>query len=170
MFARVDYLVLVHNTYGESCKVIILVRHKTRVLGCLAADKGAACLNAALCHTGNDLCDLFGIVLSAGYIVKEKLWLCTAADDIVNAHGNAVDTDSIVLVQQKCDLYLCANAVCTRNENRFFDACDVKLKQSAEPADAVKNALCHRPCNILFHKLHSLISCGNVNSCVFIAV
>ena len=136
----------------------------------LAAYKRAACLNAALCHARNYLCYLLGVVLSARYVVKEELRLCTAADDVVHAHSHTVDADRIVLVQQKSDLYLCANAVGARYQHRLVYARHIKLEQSAEASDAVKHALCGSPCNILLHKLDCLVACGNVNARVLVAV
>ena len=75
-----------------------------------------------------------------------------------------------MLVEQKSDLDLCAYAVCSRNENRLFDVCNIKLEQTAETAYAVENALCDSPCDILFHQLYCLVSCCYVNSCVLVAV
>ena len=136
----------------------------------LAADKRTACLYAALCHARNYLCYLFGIVLSAGYVVKEELRLCSAADDVVYAHSHAVDTYRVVLVKQKSYLYLCAYAVSARYKHRLVYARHIKLKKSAKAAYAVENALCDCPCNVLLHKLDCLVTCGNVNSRVLVAV
>ena len=106
------------------------------MLGSFTADECALSLNTALCYTGYYLRDLFGDILSAGDIIKEELRLCSAADDVVHAHSNTVDTDSVVLVEDKCDLDLCTYAVCSGNENRLADTCHIELEESAEAADA----------------------------------
>ena len=47
-----------------------------------------------------------GMFFAAGNVVEEELGLSAAADDIVDAHCNAVDTDSVVLIHYKSKLEL----------------------------------------------------------------
>lgn len=63
------YLVLINNADRETCEVVLLLGHKTGVLGSFTAYERAACLNAAVSHARNDLCYLFGDILSAGNII-----------------------------------------------------------------------------------------------------
>ena len=51
LLGRINDLVLINNTNGETSQIVLILRHKTRVLSRLAADKCAACLNAALCNS-----------------------------------------------------------------------------------------------------------------------
>ena len=163
------YLVLINNADRETCEVVLLLGHKTGVLGSFTAYERAACLNAAVSHARNDLCYLFGDILSAGNIIEEKLWLCAAADYIINAHCNTVDTYGVMLVHDECYLYLCTNAVSTRNENRLAYACHIKLEKSAETADTGKRSRCHCAGNVALHKLYSLVTRCYVNTGLFIA-
>ena len=74
-----------------------------------------------------------------------------------------------MLVHDEGELYLCADAVCTRNENGLVYTCKVKLEKAAEAADARKSAGDHGAGDVLLHELHRLIACGNVNACLLIA-
>ena len=64
----------------------------------LAADEGATRVDAPLGHAADDCCDLFGDVLPAGDVIEEEERLCAAADDVVDAHCDAVDADRVVFV------------------------------------------------------------------------
>ena len=129
------YVRLVYDAYGEARKVVIIRRHNAGMLRGLAAYKGTAGAHAALRHAGYDIRNLYGVILADGDIVQEKQGLCAAADDIVYTHGNAVDTDGIVLVQQLSDAYLGANAVGTGYQYGLLHAGNVRLEQAAKTAD-----------------------------------
>ena len=97
-FAVVDHLFLIHDTNSETSKVVFLNGHHTGVLGGLATDQRSAGLNAAFGNSAYDFGDLLRNVFAAGNIVKEEQRLCTAADDIVDTHGNGIDTDGVMLI------------------------------------------------------------------------
>ena len=59
-----------------------------------------------------------GHVLAAGDVVQEEQGLCAAADDVVDAHGHAVDAHGVVLVHQEGDLELGAHAVGAADQHR----------------------------------------------------
>ena len=94
----VDDFLFVHNAHGEASQVIVILGHHAGMLGSLAADEGGAGLHAALCHTGNNLGDFFRDVLAAGNVVQEEQGTGTAADNVVDAHGNTVDANGVVLI------------------------------------------------------------------------
>ena len=96
--ATVDDLRLVHHAHGEARDVVVLRGHDAGVLGGLAADQGAAGLDAALRHAGDDGGDLLRLVFADGDVVQEKEGPGSAADDVVDAHGHTVDSDGIVFV------------------------------------------------------------------------
>lgn len=166
---RVYYFFPVHNAYGKACQIVFVLRHKTRVFRSFAPYKSAACLNAALGNSRNDLGYLFGAVFSAGDIIQKEQRLCSAADNVVDAHRNAVDTYGVVLIHNKRYLYFCSHPVCSRNENRLAHTGQIGCEQSAEPAYPRYYTACGSPCNMGLHKLHSLIACGNVYSRFLIA-
>ena len=132
------------------------------MLGGFAADKRTARLNAALGDTLNNGGYLFGNVFADCDVVKEKQGLRAAADDVVYAHCDRVDTDRVVLVEQKSQLDFCADAVGAAYEDRLLHTLEVGSEQSAEAADARNNALDIGARNVLFHKLNAFVACGDV--------
>ena len=106
------------------------------MFGSFAADESRTRLNTSLTNTADDGCDFFGNILSAGDIVEEEKRLCSAADNVVNAHCNGIDTDCIMLVHEYCELNLCSAAVGTADQNGFFHPCR-ETETSAETANVV---------------------------------
>ena len=90
---------LVHQAHGEACQVIVVGGHDAGMLGGLAADEGAAGLAAALRHAGDQGGYLLSLIFADGDVIQEEKGLGAAADDVVDAHGHAVDTHGVVLVQ-----------------------------------------------------------------------
>ncbi len=117
--ASVDDFGLVHHAHGKARDVIVVGVHDAGVLGGLAANQGAAGLDAALRHAGDDGGDFLRLVFADGDIVQEEQGPGAAADDVVDAHGHAVDADGVVLVQQLGQAQLGAHAVGAGDENRF---------------------------------------------------
>ena len=160
----VKYLLLIHNTYGKACKVVLLNRHHLGMLGSFTADKCGARLNTALGNTADDGSDLFGNILSAGNIIKEKQRLCAYADDIIDAHCNCVNTNGVVLVHKDSHLYLCSATIGARNQNRLFYARKIKSKATTETAYIIKASFVFGACNVLFHQLDCLVTGCNINT------
>ena len=96
-FAVVDDLIFVHNTHGEAREVVFILGVEAGHLGGLAADERRAGLDAPLGHAGDDGGDFLGHILAAGDVVQEEEGLCPGAEDIVDAHGHAVDAHGVVL-------------------------------------------------------------------------
>ena len=84
-----------------------------------AANQSAPGLHAAFRHAGDDGGDFFGVVLPNGNIIQEKEGFRAAADDVVDAHSHAVDTDGVMPVQQLGKAQFGAHAVGAGDENRF---------------------------------------------------
>ena len=108
---RIDHLVLIDHAHAEAGKVVLVHRVEARHLGGLAADQRAAGLNTAVRHALDDVRYLFRNIFAQGNIIKEDQGLCAAADDVVDAHCNAVDAHGVMLVQHEGNLQLGANAV-----------------------------------------------------------
>ena len=134
------------------------------MLGGLAADEGAAGLHAALGNAGDDGSHLLGDILADGDVVKEEQGLCTAADDIVDAHGNAVDTDGVMLVHQHGKAQLGAHAVGAGDQHRLGHAGHIGGEEAAETADVGHNTGNMGALDISAHKLHALVAGGNVHA------
>ena len=160
----VDDFLFVHNAHGESGQVIVILGHHAGVLGGLAANQGGAGLNAALCHTGHNLGNLFGDVLAAGNVVQEEQGPGTAADNVVDAHGNTVDANGVVLVQQLGDSQLGAYAVGAGDQHRLLHACNGQTKAAAEAAHVIQAALVLGAGNVLFHQLYGPVTGGDVHT------
>ena len=165
-------LVLVYDTCYISCEVVLVSRIESRHLSRLAADQRSARLHAALAHACNDLLDPLRHVLAACDVVEEEQRLCTCADDVIDAHRNAVDADRVVLVQQESQLELGADTVSAAYEDRLLNvqSLEVQLKQSAESADASHDARCDGPCDVALHELNRSVTCSDIYSGSSVAV
>ena len=159
-----DGLCLVHHAHGEARQVVVLGGHEAGVLGGLAADEGAAGLDAALRHAGDDGGHLLWFVLADGDIVQEEQGHGAAADDIVDAHGYAVDADGVVAVHQLGDADLCAHAVGAGDQAGLGHAGNVQGEQPAEAADGLPHARGHGPGHMPLHQLHGLVAGGDVHA------
>ena len=160
----VDDLGLVHHAHGEARQIVVVSGHHARVFGGLAADEGAACLDAALRHAGDDVCYLLRDVLADGNVVQEENGLGAAADDVVDAHGHAVDAHGVVLVQQLGDAQLGAHAVGAGDQHRLFHTGKVRGEESAEASNVGDHAGDQRALHVLAHELDALIACFNINA------
>ena len=108
--------------------------------------------------------NLFRLVLSAGNVIKEKQRSCSAADDVVDAHCNAVDSDGAVPVREEGELELCSDSVRSGNEDGVLHSLCVKLKKAAEAAHVGADAPGGGSCNMAFHKLDRFVAGGYVNT------
>ena len=137
----VDLFRFVHDAHGEPSQVVLVLRIETGHLGSLAADEGAFGLAAAISDAGNDLFDAAGDVLAAGDVVQEKQGLCAAADNVIDAHGYAVDAHRVMLVQQKGDLQLGAYAIGAGDQNGAGHTGQIGGELAAEVTDAAQDAI-----------------------------
>ena len=128
------------------------------MLGGLAADEGAPGLDAALGNAGDQLDHLFRYVFSNGDVIQEKEGLGPAADDVVDAHGNAVDAYGIVLAHELGDTLLGAHAVGARDQHRLFHAGEVGGKQPTEAPQPGDHAGDEGAPDMLLHQLYALIA------------
>jgi hypothetical protein len=79
--------------------------------------------------------NFFGHVLADGDIIQEKQRLCAAADDVVDAHGHAVDAHGVMLVHQLRNAEFGSHAVGAGDQHRLGHALQLGSKQAAEAAD-----------------------------------
>ena len=159
----VDDLALIDDADGKARKIVIVLLHRAGVLGSLAADERAARLHAAFGDAADDLGDALGHVPAAGD------GLCAAADDVVDAHGDAVDADRIVLIEKLGDAELGADAVRARNEHGLLHPRHVEREEAAEAAD-IRLAVGHGARDVLLHELHRAVARGDVDARLLIAL
>ena len=119
-----DDVLLVHHTHRETGQIVLFLRHQPRMLRCLASDQSCARLAASLSHTADNRRDLLGIILAAGYVIQEKQRLAAGAGHVVDAHGNAVDADGVMLVQKKRQLDFGAHAIRSGQKHRLVHLFD----------------------------------------------
>ena len=153
-----DDFFLIDDADRKAGQVIVLRLHGAGVLRGFAADQGTAGLNAAFRDARDQGCDLFGLVSADGDVVEEKQRLCTAADDVVDAHGDAVDADGMVDAHQLGDALLGADAVRTGNEDGRLHAGELRTEQTAEAADVRDNTGNESTLNMLLHETDALIA------------
>ena len=132
---------------------------------CLAADQGSFRLYTACGYAFYDLCDLLGNIFAACDIVQEKERFAACARDIVYAHGNAVDTDGIMLVHKKGELDLGSDTICTGYQGRLFHILDLfQGKCTGKTTQSAKHFRAHCRLYILFHQFHRFVSGFNIHS------
>ena len=154
----------IHRAAGESGEVIFLLAVKARHLGGLAADERRAGLYTAFGNPRDDVRDPLRDIFAAGDVIQEKQRFCTAGDDVVDAHRDAVDADRVVLVHQKGELEFGADPVGAADQDRPGHAGQVQLKQAAETAKAPDRARGHGARDMLFHQLDRGVSGGDVHT------
>ena len=134
------------------------------MLSGLAANESGTGLDTALCHAGNDLGDLLGVILAAGNIVQEEQRLCANANDVVDAHSNGINADGVMFVHQNRQLHLGAAAVGAGDQHRLLHTCNGKTKAAAEATHIVQAAFIFGAGDVLFHQFNSAIAGNNVNA------
>ena len=94
------------------------------------------------------------IEFSCREIVEEKQWLSTLYDQIVDAHRDKIDADSVVDAGFNGDLELGADAVISCDENRIIESGCLEVEQSAEASDFPICARTARGADQRFYLLH----------------
>ena len=93
-----DNILLIRDTNGKSRQIVFIFGIESGHLGRLSADQRRAGLDAALAYAADDLGDLFRHIFAAGNIIQEKERFAAGARDVIDAHCDAVDADSVVPV------------------------------------------------------------------------
>ena len=105
---------------GEAGEIVVAVGIHAGHLGGLAADQRAAGLAAALGDAGDDRASpRRDLELAGGEIVEEEQRLGALHDEVVDAHGDEVDADRVVLAGVDRELELGADAVGGRDQDRI---------------------------------------------------
>ena len=91
-------------------------------------------------NTGNHIGGGIDIQLSGGEIIEEEKWFCALHNQIIDAHGNKVDTDSIVNSALNGDFQFGANTIISGNQNRIVELAGGEVEQSAKTAEVAISA------------------------------
>jgi hypothetical protein len=123
--------------------------------GRFATSQRATGLLAAIDHSFHQLFRQGRVVLRHREVVEEDEWLRSAAEAVVDRHGDEVDADGVELVHERGHLEFGADAVGACDQDRFAvtagkePAIDVEGEQAGEAAEAVEDAgavrLLHQP-------------------------
>ena len=140
------------------------------MLGSFTANQCGAGLDTAFRHTANNGSDLLREVLAASDVVQEEQGLRAAADNVIDAHGNRIDADGIMLIHQHGKLYLGAAAVGTGDQNRLFHTGNGQTKAAAKAAHIVQAAFIFGALNVLLHQFNSLVTGGDIHTGCCIAL
>ena len=109
--------------------VVVAVIHAGHLRG-LAADQRAAGLAAAFGDAADDRRALVRIELAGREIVEEEQRLGALHDDVVDAHGDEIDADRVVLAGIDGDLELGADAVIGGHQHRIGKARSLEVEQA----------------------------------------
>ena len=160
-----DHLALLDGADAKAGNVIFVFRVEPVHFRRFAANEGAARFPAGPGDTFDNVRHLLGIDLVHGDIVQEKQRFAACACNIVYAHGNAVDTDGIMLVHKKGELDLGSDTICTGYQGRLFHILDLfQGKCTGKTAQSAKHFRAHCRLYILFHQFHRFVSGFNIHS------
>jgi len=135
----VDDLVAIDHANRKAGQVVFTFAVETGHLSCFATDQGTTGLPAALCYTFNDLGSFFRSQHACSQVVEEEKRFSALNDDVVNAHGDQVNADSVVTIKFERQLQLGADSVCRGNQNRGLVFILVQGKETAEATDVGEN-------------------------------
>ena len=94
------------------------------------------------------------IQLAGGEIIEEQQRLGALDDQVVDAHGDQVDADGVVLARGDGDLQLGADAVGGGDQDGIAVARGLQIEQRAEAAQARRRAAARRAGGQRLDRLH----------------
>ena len=137
-----DQLRFFRHADRESRQVVLAGRVHAGHLGRLATDQGTAGQLATLGDTGDDGLAGIDVELAAGEIVEEEQGLGALDQDVVDAHGDQVLADGVVLVELEGQLQLGPDTIGTGDQDRLLVVLG-QLHQGPEAADATHDFRAH---------------------------
>ena len=124
----------------------------------LAADERAASLTTALGHALDELLDVIGVEVAHGDVVEEEQRLGALAHEIVDTHGDEVDTDGVEAVGGLGHEGLCADAIGGGHQHGRAVAGDVEGEEAAEAADVADDLGSECGAHLGLDALHGLLA------------
>ena len=80
------------------------------------------------------------IKLTSGEVIEKKKRLSTLDDQIIDAHGNEINADSVVNADRMRDFKFCADTIRRRNQNRVFKTGCFEIKETAKTTEITGDA------------------------------
>ena len=166
--ATVDDAFFFNHADGKTGQVVFAFGIHTWHFGSFTTNQSATGFFAALGNAFNHISRAGNIQFAASEIVQEEQRFCTLNQNIVDAHGNQIDTDGIVFIPVECQFQLGADAVRTGNQYWVF-VFFADFDQSAETAQITQHFRAHSTLGKRFDVFDQLIACVDIHACVTIA-
>ncbi len=167
-FAAVNDLGFLDNAHAETGYVVIFAVVHPRHFSGFTANQRTARLQAAFSDTADHAGCGVHVQLAGRVVVEEEQRLSTLNHQVVNTHGNQINTDGVVAFQIHRQTQLGAYAVGARDQNRFT----VFLRQRAQGAESSQPTHYFRAAgffNYPFDTVNQRITCVNIYTGIFVA-
>jgi|GEM_PF-833421 len=161
--ARQDRLAL-DRANRETGEIIVAAVIKPRHLGRLPADQRASSLPAPLGNAGDHGASRREVELVAGEIVEEEERLRSLHDEIVDRHGDEIDSDRAMHSGLDGDLDLGANPVIGCDQHRIAEAASFEVEESAEAAKRAVRARSGRGAGQRLDRFDERIARGDIDA------
>ena len=126
----------------EARQIIVAALIHAGHLGGLAADEGAAGLTATLRDSGDDALGGVDLELAGGVVVEEQQRLGALGEQVIDAHGDQIDSDPVMASGLDGDLQLGADAVGRSDDQRVLESGRLEVEQGSETP---QRSLCAGP-------------------------
>ena len=120
------------NTNAEPGQVVIAFTVHARHFSRFATDQGRTCQFTTGGNTLDDIAGDIQVEFAGCVVVKKEQRFGTGDHDIVDAHGDQVDTDAVMQSGLYRQLQLGAHTVSARDQHRFPIAVQWQLEQGAK--------------------------------------
>ena len=150
---------------GETGQVVLAIRVHAGHFGGFPANQCAtgelAAARDAIDHARSHI----DRQAAAGEIIQEKQRLRPLHENVVDAHGDEIDADSIVSLPVESELELGAHAIRAGDEYRFAVSLG-HLKKRPETANSRQDAIAHRASRHRLDAIHEGIARIDIDACV----
>ena len=167
-FGSVDETGFLDHAGGVTCYIVFASGVHARHLGCLASDEGTSGLTATFGHAADDSLYLCGDVMTCSDVVEEDEGFSALCEHVVDTHSHGVDADGIVFVHREGNLEFGPHAICSADENRFFDVQRCEVEHSAKGADVAHRAFALGGTYVRFDSTYYFVSGLEVHAGSFI--
>jgi len=160
----VNQRVMFDHSDTKAGKIIIALGIHPGHLSRLTTDEPGTGLATALGNATDNLLGGVHIQLAGGVVVKKEKRLGAGDDDIVDAHGNQIDTDAIVLPGLKGKAQFGADTVCAGDQDGSAITLHRQLEKPAKAAESAQHARTMSGGNIAFDALDQLSTGIDINT------
>src|SRR3546814_344090 len=128
-------LLPLNRTDAEARKIIIARRIHARHFGRFPADERATCLLATFGYGRDDAFGHIAFQLAGRIVIKKEKRLRSLYDQVVDTHGDKVDSHAVVPVMIDRKFQLRADAVIGRNQQRVLVSSGFQIEKAAKTAE-----------------------------------